>query len=454
MRKLFLIVLFFLPFALKAQILTTIAGNGSSGDGLPASAASINDPNGLVVDKYGNLYFSENLSHKVRKIDTSGIITTIAGTGAAGFNGDGGLATAAKLNEPCGITVDTLGNVFIADGQNYRVRKVTVATGIITTVVGNSTLGFAGDGGPASAATISSPSGVCFDHLGNLYIADYNNSRIRKINTSGTITTVAGNGMLGSIGDGGPATAAKISAYSVCTDKHNNLYIAEWGTPGETVRKVDMYGIISTITGDTTTGLYNGDGIPATSATLDPNYLVFDDSGKLYISDFYNNRIRMIDTFGIIHTIAGNGIGGFTGDGGEADLAEIHSPSGIAIDACGNLYLGQVNTPRIRKVSFNPTCYPYSHHFDSTSLAIKTMINNEVHIYPNPVYSEITIKVNNKIDQITITNLIGQTVYSQACDLEKAEVNIAGLPEGVYIVKVTDNEGNVTTNKIIKENAQ
>jgi hypothetical protein len=263
---------------------------------------------------------------------------------------------------------------------------------------------------------------------------------------------VAGNGLIGSTGDGGPATVAKVSPYSICIDKHNNLCIAEWGTGLGTIRKIDTNGIITTIAGDTSGYLYNGDTQPATNATLDPAYIVFDESGQLYISDFYNDRVRMIDTFGIIHTIVGNGVGSYTGDGGPADSAEIHSPSGLVFDACGNIFIGQVATPRIRKITFNPTCDPYSHGTtDSSSLSVNAITTNNITIYPNPATTSLTITASNKITQIIISNLIGQVVYSQSYAIEKAEVNISGLPEGMYIVKVTDSEGRVMVTKIIKQ---
>ena len=349
-----LFILLFVPVSVNAQIITTIAGGGTGGDGVPATAASIYDPNGLAFDAYGNLYFADNLGSLVRKIDTSGIITTIAGTGTTGFSGDGGPSTAAQIDQPPGITVDAIGNLYIADAQNNRIRKVTVATGVISTVVGNGTAGFSGDGGLATAAALNRPSDVCFDNLGNLYIADNVNSRVRKVNTLGVITTFAGNGLLGSTGDGGPATAAECTPYSICIDHSGNLLIAEEGVGLGTIRKVDTSGIITTIAGSTSGYTYNGDGIPATSATLDPSYIAFNKIGELLISDTYNNRIRKIDSAGIIHTVAGNGTNGYTGDAGMATSAEISEPSGIAFDVCGNLYVGQVTTPRIRKVTYPP----------------------------------------------------------------------------------------------------
>ena len=461
MNRLLLIFFLLTSFYSQAQIITLFAGNGGGfgGDGGPATAAGLPDPGGGIFDRYGNYYFVDLGAKRIRKIDASGIITTVAGNGFGGSTGDGSPATAARLNAPSAVKLDTSGNLLIADGGNNNIRKVDIISGIISTIAGTGTAAYGGDNGPAAAASLNDPQDIAIDKWNNIYIGDVFNFRVRKINSSGFITTFAGTGTEGFTGDGGQATVAEISGVTgMSVDTAGNLYIADQFI-GQRVRKIDITGIITTVAGNGGY-IYGGDGMPATDAQINPIKVALDSVSNIYISDKYNLRIFKVDGSGIIHCVAGNGVLGFSGDGGPATAAEFNYPSGVALDACGNLYIaetGTLSTPdsaNIRKVTFNPTCDPYSDHFDSASLAIKTIINNEVHIYPNPVYSEITIKVNNKIDQITITNLIGQTVYSQACDLEKAEVNIAGLPEGVYIVKVKDNEGNVTTNKIIKENVK
>ena len=355
------------PCAIKAQVITLFAGGGTGVDGTPAITASVFDPNFMTFDAHGSFYFAENSGNKVRKIDSAGIISTLAGTGAFGFSGDSGLATLAKLNQTAGVAVDTLGNVFIADAINNRIRRVDAITHIITTIAGNSTAGFGGDSGLASAATLYQPSGICFDKSGSLYIGDYGNHRIRKINASGIITTVAGNGSYGWGGNGGQATAAKITPVGeIFIDTTGNIYFTEW-TYG-TIRMVNTAGIILLVAGDTSSHVYNGDGIPATNAHIDPFGVAINDSGVICFSDVANNRIRLIDASGIIHTLAGTGIAGNTGDNGPADSAEIHTPNGVAIDHCGSVYLGQVNTPRIRKINF-PGTLPSISITTSTSAA-------------------------------------------------------------------------------------
>ena len=432
MKNWFLIVFFFLHHEINAQTISTYAGTG------------IYDPNGLAFDTYGNLYVGSPLGNKILKIDTSGLISTIAGTGASGFSGDNGPATLATLDQPGGIVIDSIGNVLFCDVANSGIRKINVATGIITTIIGNDTAGFYGDAGPASAASINLPSTICFDNLGNFYIADAGNIRLRKVNTSGTISTIAGNGILGSTGDGGLATAAECYPAGICCDDTGNIYINESAVVGSTyrVRKINSLGFISTITGNSTTCTYNGDGIPATSANVGCSYVAFHD-GNLYLSDGCNKRIRMIDNSGRIQTVAGNGIAASTGNGGLADSASIYGPSGIAFDRCGNLYISQVNAPCIRKVAFNPLCWPAE--------VPEIPISEKITIYPNPTTSELNIEnveTGTKYSLFNVTGIIEQTGTLKP---GKNSIAIETLPPGIHILQLTDNNGQKTVRKIVKE---
>ena len=351
---------------INAQIISTIVGNGSgagtytccySGDGGQAINAELNAPYGIAIDALKNVYIADGHNHVIRKVDTSGIITTIAGIDSLGFSGDGGIATLAKLSNPTSVAIDSFGNLYIADTDNCRIRRVST-TGIITTVVGNGTFGYAGDGGQAAAAEIHYPRGLTFDTHGNLYFADSYNHVIRKVDTAGIITTIAGMSTVwgAPYGEGGLATNAALNyPTGVAVDVIGNVYIIDMGQ--NRIHKVDTNGIINFFAGNGV-NLYSGDGGPADSAGIqNPNGIAFDASGNLYIADTQNHRVRVINTSGIINTFAGNGIGGFSGDGGLATNAELHTPYGVATDAFGNVYIADTENNRIRKVSnsCNPT---------------------------------------------------------------------------------------------------
>jgi sugar lactone lactonase YvrE len=479
-------------------IITTIAGVGSGtygGDGGPAISADINQPHGLTFDADHNLYFVDYMNYRIRKIDTAGIITTFAGNGTAGSLGDGGSAVLAQFNLPTGIATDKQGHFYIADYNNHRVRKINycaspitvnasgntsicggnstvlmgsgatsyawssslgpmtgssvVTTPTITTtytvlgstlgcdasasitvtvnpvigiagpsticvgssaslsasgassytwnpgnltgssvvvapyvatvytvsavngscqsntlftvsvspclnyggvVAGNGSSGYSGDGGNATQAMLNFPYGIAKDLAGNLYIAERSNHRIRKVNPSGIISTFAGTGAFGFSGDGGPATSAMINEpWGVCTDNNGNVYIADRNS--HRIRKVSPGGVITTIAGNGT-GAYSGDGALAINASLNlPIDVEVDNAGNVYIVDGGNHAIRVVNTSGIINTLAGTGTAGFSGDGGPATLAQFNSPVKLAIDKSGNVFVSDCNNSRVRKIN-------------------------------------------------------------------------------------------------------
>ncbi len=335
------------------SIITTVAGNGTSGysgDGGPATNAELLGPN-VAVDTTGDLFIADWSNNRVRKVDINGIITTVAGNGIGGFFGDGGAATNAELYYVGGVAVDTGGNLFITDCSNARVRKVG-PNGIISTVAGNGKWGFAGDGGAATNAELyfNNYPDLAVDAAGNLFFADVENNRIRKVGTNGIITTVAGNGTAGYSGDGGAATNAELSfPNSVAVDAAGNMFIADFGN--NVIRKVGTNGIITTVAGNGTAG-YSGNGGAATNAELYyPLGVVVDTVGNLFIADTYNNVIREAATNGIITTVAGNSTYGYFGDGGPATDASLRSAWGVTVDSSGNLYIADFGNRRIRKVT-------------------------------------------------------------------------------------------------------
>ena len=338
-----------------AQFIDTIVGPGATGDGGAAAAAQLKLPESVAADAAGNIYIADSRNHRIRKVDAAtGVISTIAGTGAAGFSGDGGPAAAARLQFPRGVAVDGAGNVYIGDMGNHRVRKVDAATGNISTIAGAGVLGVI-RGRRASAATaaqLHAPIGVAADAAGNLYIADSNNHRILKVDADGAVAVIAGTGTQGFSGDGGPAAAAQLSRpYGVAADAAGNLYIADRSS--HIIRKVDATaGSIATIAGARTGGGFSGDGGAASAAQFSsPTSLAVDDAGNLYIADSYNHRVRKVDAAsGNISTIAGTGTQGFSGDGGPAAAAQLSFPYGTAVDGAGNLYIADKENQRIRKV--------------------------------------------------------------------------------------------------------
>ena len=339
-----------------AQTITTIAGSGATdplGDGGAALAAGLSSPADVAVDAAGNRYIADLQHYRIRKVTPAGVISTVAGNGVLGFSGDGGPATNASIGLVYELAIDAAGNLYLPDYLLHRVRKVSPA-GIITTIAGTGFPGYSGDGGPASAATLSNPIGVAVDAAGNLYVSEYTGQRIRRISATGTISTVAGNGSAGYSGDGGAATAAQLGyPFGIALDGTGNLYIAE--ATNLRVRKVTPAGVISTFAGNGTNG-YSGDGGAATAAGLGQLAdVTVDASGNVYLGTYASNRVRKVSPAGIISTFAGNGSDVYGGDGGPATSAGVPFPVGVTA-AQGNLYITGFQDYHIRKVSLFSSC--------------------------------------------------------------------------------------------------
>ena len=443
-------------FCSYAQIITTIAGDstaGYSGDGGPAIAAKLNNPSSVACDTKGNLYISDVKNNRVRKIDTGGIITTVAGvgtstiTGTGGFSGDGGPATAAELYWPAGLAFDAAANLYIADWNNTRIRKVDMSTGIISTVVGNGNPTFSGDGSPATAAGIYRPTGLTFDAAGNMYIADYSNNRVRMVNTAGIISTIAGGGNCGTnywCGDGGFATNAKLNEPdNIALDAAGNIYIAD-GNNGR-VRKIDASGIINNFAGAGNCGSgFCGDGGPATNAVIYyVNDVLFDRVGNMYLTDYGNSRVRMVNTLGIITTVVGGGTNDL-GDGGLATNAILDRPQGMCFDAAGNLYIADSGHNRIRKVS------------NVGQMGVKefALSSGQVTVYPNPAQNSLQVAVNNaQIKELSLFDVLGNEIPIPNPFQRKgneATIDVSSLQNGVYFVQVKTGS-KIYNTKFIKE---
>ena len=425
--------------------MTRFAGTGESGfsgDGGKATEAQLKMPANLTFDRKGNLYITDRNNHRVRKVDTRGNITTIAGNGTAGFSGDGGKATEAQLNLPSGVVVGDKGNIYISDRSNDRVRVVN-KKGIITTYAGNGIDQFKGDSGPAKNASLSRPFGLALDKRGNLYIADRGNNRVRRVNAQGIIHTVAGDGGFFFMGDNGPAYRASIAGPTgVAVDDNGILYIADRNN--NRIRAVDTQGMIRTIAG---TGQqdYNGDAEVARDTNLHlPFGVALDQNDKLLIIDRSHYRIRRVDPKrGSIETVAGNGVKMFAGDGGPAAGAKLSFPHGIAVDKNGNLLISDKGHYRIRRVSKDGTINTIAGN------GIRGNIGDGLPALKASIYGATSLKLNNK-GEIFIVSPSGFTSVIRKVDEKGVMRKVMGTVDKVYLDSIAQSKykGKVQTGEL------
>ncbi len=422
----------------KAQNIYTIAGTGNpsyGGDGGLAINSTLQGVTGIALDKIGNIFICDNINHRIRKIDVNGIITTIAGGGTS--YSDSIVGTSAIVTMPWGICTDDAGNVYFTEGHYNQVKKIN-SSGMITTVAGAmSTGGFAGDGGLATQALFKNICNVVVDKKGNILISDAGNNRIRKVNTAGIISTIAGSPS-GSFGDGIPASnAILLWPGGIAVDKIGNIFIGELN--GYLVRKVDTLGIITTIAGNGTQG-YTGDGGIATNASLGLiQGICCDTSGNVFIADKSYSNVRKIDKQGIITTVAGTTYG-YSGDGGPATLAQVN-PWDAELDSIGNMYIADGTNNVVRKICAN------------SCVAGLSEINNHktIVLHPNPVTTILQITDNENIfdnSVYEISNYLGQIVVSHAFE---NTIDVSKLPTGIYTLKILTMNKQRYFSKFIKE---
>jgi hypothetical protein len=432
------------PLFTQAQVIVTVAGTGTagfSGDGGQATAAQLNGPFGVALDDTGNLYICDNSNLRIRKMSPSGIISTIAGNGTLGSIGNGGSAVLAQIRGVAQLATDNFGNIYIADGANYEIRKVT-PDGVINKIAGTGTTGFNGDGIPATDAQLAYPIGVAVDGSGNIYIADKDNFRIRKVNATGIITTIAGTGVPGYSPDGSKADTAKVQyLYSVVVDKNGNVLFRD----NERIRRIDaITGIISTVAGNGTPG-YSGDGGPATAASINSTQIALDTAGNIYISDPASNRIRRVNAEGTIETIAGVGIGGYSGDGYDALMARMYSPSGVAVSKTGEVYIGDQGNHRIRLVTS---------HVDRVQ-SLPRVTEQGISIYPNPSNGSFSLQVNATSASgnivVVISDVNGKEVDKLTVPSGNPLTIDACWPIGVYVINASIENGEHFSKKIVVE---
>ena len=427
-------------FSARCQVISTIAGNGilgNSGDGGPATAAEL-FPGAILFDTSGNYYVSDSYNNVIRRVSPTGIISTFAGTGAPTSTGDGGLALAASFNHPEGMAFDQSGNLYVVEWEGQRVRRIS-PSGIVSTVVGTGVAGYSGDGGAATNARISSPTSVCFDRNGNLLVADGGCQGIRKISPDGIISTIAGIGGAGYGGDGGPATAAVFHGVEgIAVDLSGNIYVAD--NENYRIRKIATSGIVTTIAG---TGYYgsSGNGGLATAASICVFGLAVDEFNNIFFSDNCFGLVRKVSHDGTINIVAGDGIQGYSGDGGPATAAELFLPYSISLDSCGNIYVPDGGSYRLRVVTYSQCNY----------LTTKELQISKISIYPNPAINELNIDHVAAGCSYRLISLLGVVVQQGALKSGENAISIAHFASGLYLLEITDADGVKEIRKIMKD---
>ena len=402
----------------NAQIITTVAGMdsvGYGGNGGPATAAQLHGPVSVVVDTSGNFYFSDELNNCIRKVSTSGIITTFAGNDTAGYTGNGGPATAAKLNRPGTMGIDATGNIYFADMGNNVIREISPSD-TITTVAGSGAYGFSGDGGSAGAAALNKPS-IAVDPSGNIYIADQANFRIRKV-SSGIISTIAGTGVAGYSGDGGAGATAQISPINIAIDPstRNIYFVDSVSSVYRVIREITPSGTISTF------------------LNIWGESIAFDGLGNMYFTDV-SCYVRRVTLYGTVSIYAGNSQCTSSGDGGPAIAAGMDNPTGLAFDANLNLYVTEYGGERVRKITYAPP----------------TAVNNvaanieAVSVYPNPASEEFTIEMPSATGKVSIiiSDILGKVIETRSVDSNngiKESFEAKNFVPGTYLIKISSGD--------------
>ncbi len=419
-------------------VISTLAGtglSGFSGDGGPANLARFSGPAAVATDASGNVYVADKNNHRVRKIDAAtGNISTVVGTGAYGYSGMGGDAALATIKNPSALYFDNLGNLFVCDNFNDIVFKVDAGTHAIHNHCGEGHQGNTGDGGDANLARTCIPDGVGGDNSGNIYVLDIGNHRIRKVNSSNIVSTFAGT-FIGPYANPVPVAAASFGTMSgICADNLGNLYVADGGN--HIVRKIDMAsGMVRTIAGTYGIGGYAGDGGAANSALLrNPKTLFLTEEGFLFICDPTANVVRVVNQqTGIISTLAGNGSMGFSGDGGAPNAASLNQPTGIWEDpATGKIYIADAGNQRVRVITGSA--------YKTATMGNSSTATDKVSVFPNPSNGNFTVATDAANATMEIYNIAGEMVQSGTLTNGQNTVSLK-QPAGTYTVKVNSTSG-------------
>ncbi len=423
-----------------SQIIVPIAGSGGTvdADG-PATAVALDNPMRIAFDDTGSLYICDWYHHKLRKVKPSfqGYMTTIAGNGVSGDWGDGGPASAAGLGAILDVAIDKKGNIFLADAYYNKIRKID-KDGIITTIAGTGIAGYNGDGIAAIGANLNSPYAVKVDDTGNVYICDRRNFRLRKVDTFGIITTIAGTGVAGFSGDGGAATAAKTNGLiSISFDTSGNIFFSD----STRVRKIAADGTVITVAGNGVLAFF-GDGGLATAASIRPASIFVDKTGVLYIADGTNHRIRKVGVDGVINTIAGTGMAGGEGDWEPALIAKLCTPIGIAVNVDGDIYFSNQCGASVKMIT----------NKDLASIRSEATELPAIVVTPNPAQGTIRVTLAGQwlgIVKMTVTNEAGKVVSQFDGRSGTVTECPKGLRQGVYVITADDDNGHRAAEKVI-----
>jgi len=400
---------------------TTFAGSGGGYADGTGTAAQFSYPTGVAVDASGDVYVADKSNDKIRKITPAGVVSTLAGSNNGYADGTG---TAAQFSSLSGVTVDASGNVYVGDMSNNKIRKITPA-GVVSTLAGSSA-GYAD--GTGTAAQFNYPVGVAVDASGNVYVADYYNHKIRKITPAGEVSTLAGS--TGGYADGTGTAAEFFYPAGVAVDASGNLYVADYGN--DKIRKITPTGIVSTFAGSNN-GYADGTGIAAQFSL--PAGVAVDASGNLYVADTHNHKIRRITPAGVVTTLAGSTDGYADGTG---IAAQFSFPTGVVVDASGNMYVADQSNQKIRKITGGVL-----------STASYTQVGGFT-VYPNPSKGVFNIEAQNNAT-IEVFDMLGKQIITQKVAIGTATVNLSSFTAGVYFAKITTEDNQTQTVKLIKE---
>jgi len=407
-------------------IVSTLAGSGAQGSADGTGLISLNAPSGVAIDALGNMFVANTDNYKIRKITSAGVVSSFVGSGA--YGSADGIGTTASFKSPTGIAVDASGNVYIADTYNHKIRKITAA-GLVSTLAGSGAQG--SDDGASAVASFNTPKSIAVDASGNLYVADSGNHKIRKITAAGVVSTLAGSIINTSGNTDGTGTAASFNSPSgVAIDAIGNIYVTD--TNNYKIRKITAAGVVSTLAGSGTAG--NSDGTGTVASFISPYGLTVDISGNIYVTDLGYNLIRKITAAGVVSTLAGYGVGSADGIGTAASFS---SPKGIAVDASGSLYVADTDNNKIRKIS-------------QTLATTDFEMFSKLKIYPNPVKTVLNIQTpkNSSIDKISVVDLLGKKVLEQTQNTN--QINVEHLAKGIYIIEIFSGEEKFSS-KFVKE---